>query len=120
MSIAYTPRMISKSTPQSVLQQIAQIQKIEKGTISVIREGPKGSYYNHQCYENGKNVSRYVPRDQVEEFKEGIEGYQRFQSLIEEYVHLMVEKTRAEREGVSKKNSRSSAGSKSRDWATHQ
>jgi hypothetical protein len=115
MLLAYTLIMTPKSTPQSVLQQIAEIQKIEKGTISVIREGPKGAYYNHQCYENGKNVSRYVPRDQVDEFKEGIEGYQRFQTLVEEYVHLMVEKTRAERSGVSKKNSRSSAGSKSGD-----
>jgi hypothetical protein len=115
MHMAYTFTMTSKPTPQSVLQQIAQIQKIEKGTICVIREGPKGPYYNHQCYENGKNVSRYVPRDQVEQFKQGIEGYQRFQILVEEYVHLMVEQTRAERSAVSKKNSRSSAGSKSGD-----
>jgi hypothetical protein len=107
--------MNSKSSPQSVLQQIAEIQKIEKGTISIIREGPKGPYYNHQCYENGKNVSRYVPRDQVADYKQAIEGHQRFQTLVEEYVHLMVEKTRAERTAGSKKNARTSARPKSGD-----
>ena len=103
--------MNPKSNPQSVLQQIAQIQRLEKGTLSIIRQGPKGPYYNHQCYENGKNVSRYVPGDQVEHFKESIEGYQRFQTLVEEYVHLMIERTRAERSCASKKNAKSAPGS---------
>lgn len=109
MLVAYTFVMSSISTPQSVLQQIAEIQKIEKGSVSIIREGPKGPYFNHQCYEKGKNVSRYVPGDQVQALKEGLEGYQRFQTLVEEYVHLMVERSRSDRASVSKKNARSSA-----------
>src|SRR2546428_6565631 len=99
--------MSTKSTPQSVLHEIAQIQRLDRGTLSVIRQGPEGPYYNHQCYEEGRNVSRYVPSEQVSELKEAIEGYHRFQQLMQQYVQLMVEKTRAEREaGVKKKTRR--------------
>ena len=96
--------MNSKVTPESVLRQIARIQRMDQGTVSVIRRGPHHSYYNHQCYENGRNVSRYVPAHQVSELEEAIEGYRRFQELVDQYVHLQVEKTRSERQtGLKKK-----------------
>jgi hypothetical protein len=95
--------MSTKPTPESVLQDIAQIQRIDRGSVSVIRQGPQGAYYNHQCYEKGRNVSRYVPGEQVGDLKEAIEGYRRFQQLVEQYLELMVEKTRAERQAGSKK-----------------
>jgi len=98
--------MNTKSTPQSVLHDIAQIQRMERGTVSVIRQGPQGPYYNHQCYEEGRNVSRYVPSEQVGEIRDAIQGYQRFQALAQQYAQLVVEKTRAEREAGSKKKTR--------------
>ena len=98
--------MITKSSPQSILHDIAQIQQMERGTLSVIRQGPDGPYYNHQCYQEGKNVSRYVPAEQVNQIKQAIEGYHRFQELARQYAQLMVEKTRAEREADSKKKTR--------------
>ena len=55
--------MNSLPTPQAILQAIAQIQRMDRGTLSVIGRGAQGPYYNHQCYENGRNVSRYVPPD---------------------------------------------------------
>jgi hypothetical protein len=82
---------------------MAQIQRMDRGSVSVLRQGPEGAYYNHQCYENGRNVSRYVPREQVADLQEAIEGYRRFEQLMEQYVQLMVEKTRAERAAGSKK-----------------
>ena len=104
MCIEYThEQMSTKLTPESVLQDIVQIQRMDRGSVSVIRQGPEGAYYNHQCYENGRNVSRYVPGEQVGDLKEAIEGYRRFQQLVEQYVQLMVEKTRAERQAGSKK-----------------
>ena len=104
MDNIYYGKMNSKITPESVLQQIAQIQRMDQGTVSVIRRGPHRSYYTHQCYENGRNVSRYVPAEQVPELEEAIEGYRRFQELVKQYVHLQVEKTRSERqEGLKKK-----------------
>jgi hypothetical protein len=97
--------MNHKSTPHSILQDIAQIQKLDRGTVSVIRQGPQGPYHNHQCYENGRNVSRYVPPEQVAELKEAIDGYHQVQEMMAQYVQIMVEKTRAEREAGLKKKS---------------
>ena len=68
--------------------------------------GPQGPDYNHQCYEKGRNVSRYVPSEQVGEIRDAIQGYQRFQALAQQYAQLVVEKTRAEREAGSKKKTR--------------
>lgn len=45
-------------TPESVLRDLAQIQRLDRGSLSIIRQGPTGPYYNHQCYEDGRNVSR--------------------------------------------------------------
>ena len=111
MSKTYTTPMNTKSTPQSVLHDIAQIQCLERGTISVIRQGPEGPYYNHQCYEAGRNVSRYVPSEQVNQIKEAIDGYHRFQQLVQQYVQLMVERTRAERKVGLKKKTRHQSSS---------
>ena len=82
--------MNSKSTPESILQQIARIQRMDQGTVSVIRQGPHGPYYNHQCYENGRNVSRYLPAEQVPALEEAIEGYRRFQELVKQYVQHVI------------------------------
>ena len=69
----------------------------------MIRQGPNGPYYNHQAWENGKNISRYVPRDQVPALREAIAGYQQFQTLVAQYVQLRVEASRAERTADLKK-----------------
>jgi hypothetical protein len=90
-------------TPESVLQDLAQIQRLDRGSVSVLRQGPSGPYYNHQCYENGRNVSRYVPAEQVEELQAAIADYQRFQQLVQQYVELLVQRTRAQRQAGSKK-----------------
>ena len=95
--------MNNKPTPQSILQDIAQIQQLERGTVSVIRQGPQGPYHNHQCHENGRNVSRYVPPEQVAELKAAIDGYHQVQEKMAQYVQVMVDKTRAERAAGSKK-----------------
>jgi len=97
--------MNNKITPQVLLQQMAQIQQMERGKLCVIRQGPAGPYYNHQTWENGKNISRYVPRQEVEAVEQAIAGYQKFVALSEQYVQLMVGETRAERAaGVKKKH----------------
>jgi hypothetical protein len=95
--------MNTQITAQSILQELAQIPCLDRGTVSVIRQGPAGPYYNHQCYEDGRNVSRYVPAEKVSELKTAIANYQRFQQLIKQYVQLKVEETRAQRQPGSKK-----------------
>jgi len=88
--------MNSKPSPQSLLQEAAQIPHLERGKVCILREGPSGPYYNHQRREGGKNISRYIPREQVPAVQQAIEGYQRFHSLIEQYVDQVVEKTRSD------------------------
>lgn len=98
--------MNSNTTPESILQQIAQIPRIERGKISVIRQGPSGPYYNHQTWEDGKNVSRYVPQDQVAALQEAIAGHERLQALLDQYVQLREQQSRAERATGAKKKTR--------------
>lgn len=82
---------------------------MDRGTLSVIRSGSNGPYYNHQCYEGGRNVSRYVPAAQVSPLQEAQENYRRFQELVEQYVGLVVERTHAQRRGVKKTKRTSSS-----------
>lgn len=93
-------------TPHVLLQQIAQISHMEPGKLSVIRQGPDGPYYHLQCRENGKNLTRYVPRDQAPLVAAHTANYERFQALVAAYAALVVNQTRAQREaGFKKKTS---------------
>ncbi len=56
--------------------------------------------------ENGRNVSRYVPTEQVPELRKAIEGYHQVQALMAQYLQLLVERTRSERAADAKKKSR--------------
>jgi hypothetical protein len=98
--------MKQPTTPQSLLQQIAQISRLEPGELCVIRQGPDGPYYNLQCRQNGKTVTHYVPREQAEVVAAHTANYERFQGLVAAYVALVANQTRAEREaGFKKKTS---------------
>jgi hypothetical protein len=88
--------MTAPITPQSLLQQIAQIHHMERGKLCVLREGTHGPYFNHQTWENGKNVSRYVPQAQVPAVQQAIAGYDQFHHLMDQYAQLVIQKTRAE------------------------
>lgn len=98
--------MTHKPTPQALLQQMAQIDRMEPGKLCIIRQGPEGPYFNLQCREHGKTVTRYVPREQAEMVTTHTANHERFQNLVAEYVTLVAEQTRAEREaGFKKKTS---------------
>lgn len=110
--------MKQQNLPQSHLEQMAQIPHLERGKLCIVRQGPDGPYYNHQTWENGKNVSRYVPRDQVEAVQKAIDGYHRYQDLSDQYVQLMIQKTRAEIGSAKKKIRPSSSSPKKRKSAS--
>jgi hypothetical protein len=82
-------------TPQKLLQQLAGITRMERGTLCRMREGPRGPYFNHQTWENGRNVVRYVPREQVPALQEAIANYRRFQRLTQAYADAIIRQTRA-------------------------
>lgn len=88
---------------QNILAQIAQIQSMERGKLSSLRETSMGTACKLQAWENGKNVSRYVPADQVRAVQEAIGGYHLFESLTEQYAQLKIEETRAAMAAGSKK-----------------
>lgn len=90
--------------PQSLLEQILQIQRMEHGSLSVIRHGPNGPYYSLNSWENGKNRCRYLPQDKVPEVQQAIAGYQQYQQLTKQYAQQIIEQTRAQLNiGVKKK-----------------
>src|SRR5512138_3150599 len=104
----YTSPMNTPLTPQSLIEQILQIQRMEHGSLSIIRQGPNGPYYNLNSWENGKNQCRYLSQDKVPEVQKAIEGYHKYQQLTEQYAQQIVEQTRAQLDiGVKKKSSSS-------------
>jgi hypothetical protein len=104
--------MNSTATPKELLRQIGQIKQMERGKLSVLGEGPNGPYYKHQTWQEGKNVSRYVPRDQAPALQEALDGYEKYQHLTEQYAELVIQKTRAElTSGLKKKTPRPNSSS---------
>lgn len=97
---------MTSKTRESLLAQIAQIERMEPGKLCILREGPLGAYYNLQCRENGQPVSRYVARDQVEMVALHTANYEKFQALVGEYAQQIIDTTRAERAAGSKKKNR--------------
>lgn len=102
--------MNTKSSVQ-IIQKIASIQRMEPGKLCIIRQGPDGPYYNLQCREQGKQVSRYVPHDQVETVIANTSNYRAFKELVEQYAASIIEQTRTERTGDVKKKTKQKSAS---------
>jgi hypothetical protein len=97
-----SPMSYSNSLP-SILEQIAQIQSMERGKLSVIKQSASGPFYKLQAREHGKNVTRYVPREQVPAVQQAIEGYKQFEALTDQYADEVITQTRAAIAAGSKK-----------------
>ena len=97
--------MNSSASPKELLKRIGQIKQMERGKLSVLGEGPNGPYYKHQTWQDGKNVSHYVPRDQPPALREAIAGYEEFQELIQQYAELVIAETRQSIAASKKKKS---------------
>ena len=91
------------ATPEALLQQIAAIQHMEKGTLSVVRESARGPSCNFQRWENGRNVSQYVPAAEVPVVREHLAAYAQFTALVDQYVQVVSARSREERLGGVKK-----------------
>lgn len=87
------------------IAQMAEITRMERGHLSIIRTGPDGQpYYNLQHREDGRNVTEYIPRDQVPEVQEHLAAGERFQLLVDEHFSEIAETSRQERKtGINKK-----------------
>ena len=88
-------------TPAQLLREIHGIRKMERGTLCRMRRGPHSDFYNHQTWEKGRNVVRYVPRERLADLREALAGYRRFLKLTQAYADLIIEQTRSGQPGPS-------------------
>jgi hypothetical protein len=95
--------MTASNPLPAILQQIAHIQAMERGKLSIIKESAAGPFYKLQAREHGKNRTRYVPREQVPAVQDAIEGYKQFQALTEQYAEEVITQTRTALAAGSKK-----------------
>ena len=86
--------MKTKPEPAALLKQIARIKVMERGKLCRMRGSSPGAYYNHQTWEKGRNVVRYVPREQISHLKKAIAGYQQYLKLTKAYADAVVCYTR--------------------------
>lgn len=77
-----------------LLKRMARIERMERGKICRMAGRP---HYNHQTWQDGRNVARYVPLDQVAALQEAIDGYHLFMELAEQYAEEIIRRTRRER-----------------------
>ena len=67
---------------------------MERGKLCRMGQRP---HYNHQTWQDGRNVVRYVPAKEMKSLQEAIAGYNQFMKLAEEYADEVIKQTRRER-----------------------
>ncbi len=85
---------------------------MEPGKLCVMGQGKDGPYYNLQCRENGKPVSRYMSRDHVETVQQNTENCRTFERPVDQYAQEIITRTRQERLAGKEEGPRPSSGSK--------
>jgi hypothetical protein len=90
---------------QSLVEQIAAITTMQPGTLAeeyrehpdtdgkgVVRRGP---YFKHQCWQDGRNLSRRVPASQAAQLRQDIENAKLFGHLTAQLAQLNIQHTLA-------------------------
>ncbi len=88
---------------QRLLERMTRVDKMERGKLCKMGSRP---YYNHQSWENGRNVVRYVPAGQKDFVQEAIDGYNEFMRLAEQYANEVIRQTRREQAKLFPKKDR--------------
>ncbi len=100
--------MTTAQRREQILQEMNALTRMERGKLCSQSRGPGTTpFYKLQCWQQGRNHTRYVPADQVPALQEALANHQHFQGLAEEFVTLTVAQTRQEA-AERKKNSRRS------------
>ena len=84
---------------ERILGRMAAIERMERGKLCQMAGRP---HYNHQTWQDGRNVVRYVPASETEALQEAIEGYRQFIDLAEQYADEVIRMTRRETERARK------------------
>jgi hypothetical protein len=86
------------SSKQQILQQIAAIPAMERGKLSAYsfkeRSSHRGPYHKLQSWQEGKNLTRYVPAEELPAVQAALAGYTQFQQLTRQYAELVIAETR--------------------------
>ena len=95
--------MKTSKKAQRLWERIAKIEKMERGKICKMSGR---NHFNHQTWESGRNVARYVSREGMDELQQAINGYALFTKLVRLYADEMIRLTRLERAKLLKNRSR--------------
>jgi hypothetical protein len=100
--------MTTPQRRQEILQEMNAITRMERGKLCTQSHGPgTAAFHKLQCWQAGKNHTRYVPAAEVAAVQEALAGHEQFQRLAQEFADLTIALTRQE-SAESKKNSRRS------------
>jgi len=99
--ILYHMAMKHARKTQRLLERMAAIERMERGTLCPMTGRP---HYNHQTWQEGRNVVRYVRSEQVAALQKAIDGYNLFRRLAQEYADEIIRRTREEHAGATTKN----------------
>lgn len=84
-----------------LLEQIAAIPAMERGTLSL---HSSGRHHKLQRWQEGKNHTRHVPADELPALQSALAGYAQYRQLTEQYAQLVIQETRQNIAGAKKKN----------------
>lgn len=86
--------MNTSKKAQKILEKISRVEKMERGKICRMTGR---DHYNHQTWQDGKNVVNYVPTEQVQQLQKEIDNYSLFRKLMNQYADEIIRMTRKER-----------------------
>ena len=86
--------MKTTSKARRLLARIAQIQDMERGTVCRMSGR---NHYNHQTWAAGRNVVRYVAREDVADLQHAIAGFAQFTQLTRQYADEIIRLSRIRR-----------------------
>jgi len=86
--------MKTSAKAQRLLARIAQLQDMERGTVCRMSGR---NHYNHQTWAEGRNLVRYVAREDVPDLRQAIAGFARFTQLTRQYAEEIIRRSRSRR-----------------------
>ena len=100
-----------KPTPKAaaLLEQMGRIDRMERGKICQMKGR---EHFNHQTWQKGRNVVRYVPREEVGNLQAAIDGYARFMQLAQHYADEIIRLTRQDQSRNRPQNNGKTANSR--------
>ena len=76
------------------LTQALRIKRMARGVLTPIKRTKDGkTFYCLQYGRGGRHVSKYVPAEQAEAYREATENYRAFMDAVNAYVDDLTEKT---------------------------